>query len=332
MFEPGYKSPLPNIRGPATGLAEAQTLLYLAKGHPALPCKVIDDGCHERAEVVLKLGLEYGLDPGLLRRAFVFNSEYGRFLKMQKPLAENGILQRWFKEQRDNNRLHPGSIFRAGVSEFKVDDYGALRASSMSSIYLDDNPIATWGVGHVAVMVGDYIVDTGIERPLPFNDWQAMMQLPGLIPMLGELRKLPEIHIAALDADAVNKVFTVFEHLQIRVDCEDNLEVQKNAINQCLLSLREHERGVFYNVLFAQQIEKGGLYQRDHWSDIYPGPLSSRGENPDIFCPMKRQNIIATFADQSVRERLDGGLAVLRPFKDYENMVLGGEFVWEAAS
>lgn len=146
------------------GYEEAKELLAMVQAHSQLPCKVIDDGCHERAEVVLKMAISAGIDPLLLRRSFVFNTKFGDFLSMNKPLIDP--IKDWFQEQREAGRLQAGSKFVSNMSIFVVDDYGALRAEAMPTIYLDDSEVATWGVGHVAVMVGNYVVDTALINQL----------------------------------------------------------------------------------------------------------------------------------------------------------------------
>ncbi len=309
------------------GFEEAGELLALAQAHTQLPCKVIDDGCHERAEVVLKLAISAGIDPLLLRRAFVFNTDVGGFLSMQKPLIEP--IKEWFKIEREAGRLHTGARYVSNLSVFVVDEYGALRAEAMPTIYLDDTKDATWGVGHVAVMVGNYVVDTAFHHPITFAEWQSAMNLQGMIPLVGNIRSLPELHIEELDELGINKISralgSVFED---RTSETQEQKLTKVDLANLYQLLDDHQKTAFFDSLFEEQIKAKGLYSREHWTEVYPGPLTSRGENYDEFCPSKRADIKLFLAKSSPKKRLETSLEILRPFKDYERMILGYRYEW----
>ncbi len=309
------------------GFAEAQELLAIAQAHSQLPCKVIDDGCHERAEVVLKLALSAGIDPSLLKRAFVFNTKVGDFLSLRKPLIQP--IKEWFQTEREAGRLLTGSKYLSNGSIFVVDDYGALRAELMPTVYLGDAENATWGVGHVAVMVGDYVVDTAFHTPILFGEWQAEMNLPGIIPLLGKIRLLPELHIEALDEFAVRKVSATLQAvLEISLSQKDSRGLAGQNITSLYQVLTEEQKTAFFELLFEEQIKAKGMYSREHWTEVYPGPLISRGENYEEFCAKRRLDIKDFLATSSAKQRLDLALEILKPYKDYERMILGYRVEW----
>lgn len=150
-----------------------------------------------------------------------------------------------------------------------------------------------------------------------------------MIPLIGSIRSLPELYIEELDELGVRKVSRAFTSVfESRVSENDELRLSKADIASLYRMLDENRKITFFDALFEEQIEAKGLYSREFWTEVYPGPLTSRGEDYDNFCPAKREGIKSFLENSSARQRLDASLQVLKPFKDYEKMILGYRYEW----
>jgi|GEM_PF-5038943 len=300
----------------------ARKVFDLAMGEKKLPSKVIDDGCHERTEAIINMALINNINANLLDRVFVINTLVGNTLSMEKPLSRNGELHKWFDKEMSKNQLQHGAVYSIGNSIFDVDNYLALRARAMSGIYLDSNPIAHWGVGHVAVLVGNFIIDTGADDVLTFEDWQSKLNIAGLITLKAKNGKVPELFVDKLDQEALKLVIQ-----SINNAFGQNLS-NKQEISTFYLQLSEEGKVRFFDELFSDQIESKGIYSRNYWNELYLGALTSRGEDLDNFSAEKRQLLSEQLKSTSNEERLALALKTLEPYQDYQNLILGADFNW----
>ena len=222
--------------------------------HEEIAHSVIDDACYERTEATIACMIhQYGVPEELTGRVFLMNPNFGNLLSQKKPISEE--LNVWFEKAEKDGKLHPGAVcFSQGLT-FQVDNFGALRCSDIPSIYFDRNPVAYWGIGHVAPTIGDYVIEPAMGKgPLSIDDWTAELHLPGVIPLRSTARGIPNISLDRLEEDA--------HPLLTNKDLSKVQKLKNKLIDS----------------IFAEQIISGGMHPRIKWSQLFPGPLTFRGE------------------------------------------------------
>lgn len=309
-------------------LITAKKLLDIATEHPKVTFNVIDDGCHERAEAIIAIGVLNNIDINLLSRVFLINGSTESFIQADKPLAKDSCLQNWFKTQQDNGRLKTGSTFEVQEKTFFVDDYGALRAKDLPTIYLDSSPKAFWGVAHVAPMIGNFVIDPAVSKdPIFYRDWKEEIQTENVLPVRASINSLPDIDFDLLSPNEAKRVLSVIDPTITKYS---NMR-EEDFILRCCSSyhtlLESEKSSVFYN-LFKTQIDSNSLLPKDLWSELSITPLTTRGEKFGEVTDVVRKNLNIQLQNITWEERLELTLNAMSPFKNFEDLILGAEFSW----
>jgi len=147
--------------------------------------------------------------------------------------------------------------------------------------------------------------------------------MPGLIPLVGAARGLPELASEYLDQRGRDHVCKSLDSVSFRQ------QVLRQDIKTSIAQMNDRERREFYDTLFADQIRDGGVLPHSNWTELFPGVLTMRGEKYGEFDSVLHKKIDSELqADWHVR--LQTSFKVLRPFAVFQKLILGAPYEWHA--
>lgn len=282
----------------------------------------------DEAEAVIALGILNNIDPGLLSRVFLINGSNDNFIRAKKPLAISGELKEWFETQAKLGKLISGSEFKVDNETYLVDDFGALRSTNLPTVYLDAEPAAYWGVGHVAPMVGDFIIDPAVaNEPIHYWDWKEEIETENVLPIRAQVNSLPDIDFNLLDIEEVKNVMKVIDQ-NFALGNYNNHELI-NLASTKYQQLSDSQKVHIFFELFKEQIENNSLLPKNMWSELSITPLTTRGERFGEVSQINRNQLNHKLTNLAWENRLELAINAMRPFKAFENLIKGSSFSWK---
>lgn len=315
----------------------AESIYKRLSSDSRIPWNVIEDGCFERTEAAVGIMIsEYGIPENLVGK--VHNMIPDKPGEGEMLLADNPIRQEKLDALKQflasTTGLTPASHFTYRGQEFGIGKLGdktllktefpSRSGTTSAPVFFWDNQEVTWSVGHVAPTIGNYVIEPGVGV-MTIEEWKNSYGQNGTMILRQEAKGIPQLKPEHMDEQGLQHVKEVLQQQGYAISDNASREESIEQIHQALAEMKNSpgKEGRFYDTLFKEQIERGGVRPHSEWNSLWVGKAITRGESfiLDLGDPVAHQAVTETLQTKSWQERVELSRKALKPFKSYADLV-----------